>query len=331
MIARPPAPAASTRPCPPLGRPLAAPYSGRITRPFPLRPQRVAHSVVGRMCGLHAAHSAVLAAWIGSGCAAEPLPAVDSATSAEAMSASATDTGSPPQGFIDEFDEIPEDTTDRFACPEGSYRPEPDNLGPEVNYIPCATSCDCYDDELVIDFGPGPKGHFDRCDVVTRPRSACHRATVGTQRYTACLPRPVDDRFWIGAECGLGWESVYPQCDICERTSTLSLYYSGGSATPPVPPDDDVRPEEYELTRRAFPSYQGYAKWVGQSTVWTRTAGPILCTAQNECPRGLGCVCLDDERTVYLGVGDPANELYFCLAGEPGCRCRDNGSDLAGR
>jgi len=39
-------------------------------------------------------------------------------------------------------------------------------------------------------------------------------------------------------------------------------------------------------------------------------------------------VCLDDERTVYLGVGDPANELYFCLAGEPGCRCRDNGSDL---
>jgi len=71
VIAPPPAPTAATRPCPPLGRPLAAPYSGRITRPSILRPQRVAHSAVGRMCGLRAAHSAVLAAWIGSGCAAE--------------------------------------------------------------------------------------------------------------------------------------------------------------------------------------------------------------------------------------------------------------------
>jgi hypothetical protein len=71
VIARPPAPGASTRPCPPLGRPLAAPYSGRIARPFILRPQRVAHSTVGRMCGLRAAHSALLAAWIASGCVAE--------------------------------------------------------------------------------------------------------------------------------------------------------------------------------------------------------------------------------------------------------------------
>jgi hypothetical protein len=281
------------------------------------------------MWGLRAAHSAVLAAWIGSGCVAE---------SSESTASGGTDSGSTTAdaSFRNVFPEIPADTS---SLVEPAERPMPAELGREQTYIPCATNRDCFRQTGAVDFGDSGQEHGMPCGTTQRRSNFCVRTTVGEQRYTACMPTSSGVSVWIANDCPgrntlPGEQPENPQCDVCDSWAgggTCSLIFSDFAGGTEERESIIDFYQSFEFAIRAFPEFDSPSDPGGKLAMFRSSCQGLYCGSAADCPSGLECICIDDSLTPDGIWGEePGDPVVYCVAGSPGCTCRGSGQPNIG-